>query len=311
MLYQLVPELTEVALGRVDPEILTAGVVGMEELPEVAERFCFADTTVAECLSDEDRYRSSIDAYEDYTFGVVTIVEASNALNHSDRVAFYFKRNLFLMVSLRDEDGSTNEVFQQALRRYKPDGVTLEKVIYAMLEGVIGHDMPALAKLEFEIAGMEEEVVKGETDGDFNARIYEKKKELLLLRNYYEQLIDVGEELQENENDIFASDDLRYFALFQNRVERLSNNVQLMRDSLNQLRESYQSTLDYSLNNTMKVLSVVAAIFLPLTLIVGWYGMNFADMPELEWRYGYPVVIGVCVLLVSGMLLFFKKKKLF
>ena len=311
MLYQLVPELKEITLEDVNAEVLTAGVIDVEELEAVARRFGFAESTVSECLFDEDRYRNSIDAYEDYTFGLVTIVDANNPFHHTDRVAFYFKRNLFLMVSLRDEDGSTNEVFNQALRRYRPEAITLEKVIYAMLEGIIAHDMQALAKLEFEISEMEERVTKNETDEDFNAEIFEKKKELLLLRNYYEQLIDIGDELQENENDIFADGALHYFALFENRADRLSNTVQLLRDSLNQLREAYQAAMDYSLNNIMKILSVVAAIFLPLTLLVGWYGMNFAHMPELEWEYGYPVLIGACVLIVGITLFFFKRKKLF
>ena len=76
-----------------------------------------------------------------------------------------------------------------------------------------------------------------------------------------------------------------------------------------QLRDLYQAHIDIKQNRIMTVLTVVTTIFMPLTLIVGWYGMNFKYMPELEWQWGYPVVILVCVVIAVGSLLFFKKKK--
>ena len=76
-----------------------------------------------------------------------------------------------------------------------------------------------------------------------------------------------------------------------------------------QIRDTYQSQLDVRQNRIMTVLTVVTAIFMPLTLIAGWYGMNFKYMPELESEWGYPVVIGVCLLIVILSLIFFKKKK--
>jgi magnesium transporter len=94
------------------------------------------------------------------------------------------------------------------------------------------------------------------------------------------------------------------------KVARLSANAQLLRESLVQLREAYMAALDYSANRIMKVFTVVTTIFLPLTLIVRWYGMNFRYMPELTSRFGYPSVIILSVMVVILGLLFFKKKNL-
>ena len=80
-------------------------------------------------------------------------------------------------------------------------------------------------------------------------------------------------------------------------------------DHAAQLRDIYQSHLDIKQNRIMTVLTIVTTIFMPLTLIAGWYGMNFKYMPELESGWGYPVTIIVSVLIVLGSLLFFKKKK--
>jgi len=109
---------------------------------------------------------------------------------------------------------------------------------------------------------------------------------------------------------LFSDENAHFFRIMRDKVVRLSNNTQLLRDSLVQVREAYMAALDYSANRIMKVFTVVTTIFLPLTLIVGWYGMNFKFMPELAWRYGYAGVALLSVVVVIGGLLFFKKKKL-
>ena len=131
----------------------------------------------------------------------------------------------------------------------------------------------------------------------------------MILRNYYEQLIDIGEALQENENDIFENEDLRYFKIFTNKAIRLKDNVLLLSESLVQLGDAYKSTLDISQNNLMATFTVITAIFLPLTVIVGWYGMNFQSMPEFKWKYGYIFVITLSVMVVGILGFIFKKKK--
>ena len=87
------------------------------------------------------------------------------------------------------------------------------------------------------------------------------------------------------------------------------NTVQDLRESVAHLREAYQSQLSIRQNDLMKVFTVVTAVFLPLTLLTGWYGMNFASMPELHWRYGYPAVIVLGIAIVGGLLYWFKRKK--
>ena len=94
------------------------------------------------------------------------------------------------------------------------------------------------------------------------------------------------------------------------RTERRFQNVLNLRESVTQVRESYEAEVDISLNTTMKIFTVVTTIFLPLTLIVGWYGMNF-DMPEYGWENGYLFVSIISVLFLSAGILFFRKKKWF
>ena len=129
------------------------------------------------------------------------------------------------------------------------------------------------------------------------------------LRIHYEQLMDLSQELEENENGFFQEDNLRYFHMFSNRMSRLYDIATSLRDYTMQLGDLYQSQIDLKQNRIMTLLTIVTAIFMPLTLIVGWYGMNFVYMPELRSPWGYPTVIAVSIAIVIACLVYFKKKK--
>ena len=159
-----------------------------------------------------------------------------------------------------------------------------------------------------ELDGMEAAVIneQGETVLE---RVNEIRTEIRDLRVHYEQLLDFGQELEENENSFFKHDNLRYFRLFSNRIDRLRDSTKAISDHAAQIRDIYKSHLDIKQNRIMTVLTIVTTIFMPLTLIAGWYGMNFRHMPELESEWGYPIAIISSVLIVVGSLLFFKLKK--
>ena len=135
------------------------------------------------------------------------------------------------------------------------------------------------------------------------------KKEFLVLRNYYEQLIDIVGSFEDNDNEIFEDDDLRYLSNFKDKVKRLREDIDMLRSSVSHLQDAYSAYLDLKTNHIMGVFTAVTTIFFPLTLIVGWYGMNFENMPELSWRFGYLFVIIVSVLVVSVLTLLMKKRK--
>ena len=121
-------------------------------------------------------------------------------------------------------------------------------------------------------------------------------------------MMDIAEELQQDENDLFQKDQLHHIRLFADRVQRYEQSVQMLKDYIIQVRELQQSQYDLNLNRMMYVFTIVTIIFLPLTLIVGWYGMNFTTMPELTWRYGYLFVIALSLITIVGCIWYFKKK---
>ena len=207
-----------------------------------------------------------------------------------------------------DDEGYAGELVETIARRKKWKRPSLERFIYELLELMIAGDLPMLEGIEKELDRAEAEILAGKLT-DFPEELNAIRGSLLDMQIHYEQLIDLGHELEENENGFFGTDELRFFRLFTERVIRLQESVSALREYVVQLRDLVQTQLSIKQNKIMTLLTVITSIFLPLTLIAGWYGMNFRYMPELDKPYAYPIVIVVCIAIVAGCLIWFKKKK--
>lgn len=201
----------------------------------------------------------------------------------------------------------------RACRRFAEllqNGQSNERALYLMFVSLLSTDMERLDKYENEITNAEEAALHG-SRSDYLDKIYEFRRELLRLKRYYEQLSVILDHLFANDNQLLTSEGERGFGILLNRVKTYCSGVNNLRDYVTQMREAWQAQLDLEQNNLMRVFTVITAVFLPLTLIVGWYGMNFSNMPLLHWRYGYPVIILLAVLISVLLLTWFKRKKWF
>ena len=177
-----------------------------------------------------------------------------------------------------------------------------------LLEWLTMKDLHHLQRLEDEMDQMEERVLSGELD-QFNSHMNTLRKEIIRWLRYYTQLDDMVCEFQENENALFNDSELRMLHMVEKRIGRLNSEAQALREYSIQLRELFQAEIDIRQNRIMKILTIVTTVFLPLSLVVGWYGMNFVNMPELTWKYGYPAIIIISTLIVALCLWIMKKKK--
>ena len=182
------------------------------------------------------------------------------------------------------------------------------RFLYDLFELLIAKDLHHLEEIEDRAEALEDRVLTGELE-NFSAPMSELRKETMAWYRYYSQLDDVACELRENENGYFSDEECGLFRLFEERVIRLREESQLLREYCTQIQSLFQSEIDIRQNRIMQILTIVTTIFLPLTLLVGWYGMNFSGMPELHWKYGYPAIILVSVAVVVLSLWVCKKKK--
>lgn len=172
-------------------------------------------------------------------------------------------------------------------------------------------DLDAFNKLENNITALEDELLTvSAPPKNFSARIISMRHTLLKIRRYYEQLGQITAALAENENGALGAELQKRFESLDRRTGHLRASVLHLRDYTTQVREAYQAQIDIEQNQIMKIFTVITAIFLPLTLIVGWYGMNF-DMPEYSWRFGYLYVFILSAVVCGFCFVLIKRKKWF
>lgn len=207
-----------------------------------------------------------------------------------------------------DDTGKAERMIEQIRRTKRWRQPSLERFLYDFLEQIVDDDLALMERYEAELNRIEDEILSESGKGDM-VRVNEIRSELRVLLVHYEQIIDMTQELEENENGFFSEENLRYIHLFMNLLARRRDFAVSLRDYTMQVRDLHNAQLEVSQNRIMTLLTVVTTIFMPLTLIAGWYGMNFRYMPELEWRFGYPLVIAVSAAVVVFCLILFKKKK--
>ncbi len=308
LFYRLGDPVTEISVDEISEDSITAGYISGAELKEIYRRFDFAPDTVENSQSASPLFRTGVEIHNDYTF---TELRVASDIGEDDCISVYLKKNFLLVIDIRDRDGSTRNSFSSAIKRFPASKLKTEKVVCCFLEALISGGTEKIETMRNAMAEMEAAVVTDSAGNEFGSELIDLKKKLLRLQTYYEQILDVTETLEENENEIFSPSNLFYFSNLSKKVERLKNDVNSLNNALDHLQDAYSAFLDVKMNRTMKVLTVLTTLFFPLTIIVGWYGMNFQSMPEFTWRFGYVYVITLSVVVVVVLSLLAKKNKWF
>lgn len=310
MIFEFADTVREIDFTQVESSDNIAAFISSAEFETFHLSFGI-DQTAYEKFSCDDRFfRSKTESCDSYYYGTIIIIEPDINNITEDRLSFYIRKNLVLIIDISDPNHTVHGKFIDTVNRIQPEEFNPERFIYSFINTLISSDSMGLEEIELEINRIEDRIIRENEYKNFYEELLRYKRKLLKLRNYYEQLIDICDVLHENENNLFDKSNLSYFRNLMRKAERLCDNVNLLRDNIVQLRETHQTSLDMKLNNTMKLFTVITAVFSPLTLIAGWYGMNFRYMPELSWKYGYLYVIILSVLTVSLCIYIFKKKKL-
>ena len=242
--------------------------------------------------------------FRDCILGTLRIPQKTESRQPQITFAFYMTEDHLWLV----EDTGDLKHWVAKQRERMQEVRSPEQFFLQMLEQMIENDTLYFSHLEKELENMEDALTE-RIPKDFFAVLTKYRQKLSELNAYYEQLTAIGDMFQSQDRDSFIKNTEQWgrYAL---RTERLQNHVHLLRENILQLRELYQSQQDAQQNKIMCILTVVTTLFLPLTLLTGWYGMNFVNMPELRWEYGYVAVIITAVVIVLLEIIYFKKKKL-
>lgn len=256
----------------------------------------------------EDIFKNYTVRYEDHLTYEMICLSLDLSVENEDTSLFVFlsKKGIHLI--------GNEQYLNEKVEVYKTLSKTRKRNIGSALHQLILFLIEEYAEeinlIINELSMLEDQVLENEEDTNFSKKILHYRKILLFCKRRYESLMDIFDNLLENINEIYDSQELARLAILKDRSSRMLSQITSMLEYVTEIREAYQSEVDNRQNKIMSLFTVITAIFLPLTLIVGWYGMNFA-MPEFESRFAYPIVIIVSILIVVGCVYYFKRKKWF
>ncbi|MGN0614206.1 MAG: CorA family divalent cation transporter [Porcipelethomonas sp.] len=276
----------------------------LSSVSEAAEALKLSDIEYDGDLSLDSIAFSKIETQNDFLLGTLCIPKLLDIAESRYKIMMFISRRCIVVVD-------NYNFSQNILRRIQSGGVnqrlTVQRVVCSYFSHLMQRDTELLLHHEKKIMRLEEKISEGRTEG-FSESINPIRRELLVLRSYYDELRDMGKEFEQDENDLFDKKQRKYFGTIFDRADRLMNRTVFLLEYAQQVRDAYQSQIDAKQNSNMAFLTAISTIFFPLTLITGWYGMNFENMPEL--KAGYPWIILLSIAVVVICIIIFKRKKM-
>jgi magnesium transporter len=262
-----------------------------------------------EDISNE--HQPKVEEYDDYLFFTLKMLYkiGENEIDY-EQISFVLGRNYLL--SFQQKEGDFFGPFRDRIRldQGRVRKKKADYLLYRLIDIIVDNYYVVLDAIGQQIEHIEEEIYKGHTGQEFK-KIQRLKKELIFLRKALYPLRDAMSKLIKDESGFIESSNSRFFNDIYNHVAHLIDSLDTYKDLTSGLMDIYINTLNTRMNEVMKVLTVISTIFIPLTFIVGVYGMNFDFMPELRWQWSYPIVWLVMILVTVGMIFYFRYKKWF
>lgn len=214
------------------------------------------------------------------------------------------------LITFQEQPGDVFQPIRQRLenpesrvRQCSPD-----YLMNALLDSVVDHYLMVMEQQSSRLDQLEEHLLRPPNEETLR-HIHHIKRDLLYIRKSLLPLKEVTLKLQKTKSPLMHVDTMPYVNDVADHLAQVVDVVESLRELANSLADMYLSAMSHQMNNIMKVLTIFSALFIPLTFIVGVYGMNFSNMPELHTRYGYPVVWGVMILVTLVMVGYFKHKR--
>lgn len=252
----------------------------------------------------------SADMFGNCVVGTLVIPDKKNFTSNLLKCGFYMDADRLIIIG--DEEHAKG-MFDEIASERNLEGESSYFIMLELLEYLVRDDLLFLEEYEKKLNSLEEMVMEDIADlpGDFDIFVARYRKEIREMSRYYQLLADVADVLEEAMIKAQKEKERQLFSYLSNKVDRLYNDSLVMSEYALQIRDIYQSKISTEQNKVMQLLTIVTTIFMPLTLIAGWYGMNFRMMPELELRYGYLFICIVALVIVIIEIVIFKRKKWF
>ena len=254
--------------------------------------------------------RPKVEDYGDYVFIILKMIRLNAEKKDiaAEQISIIVGKNFVL--SFQEMSGDVFEPLRERIRKAK--GIVrkmgADYLAYALVDAIVDHYFTIMEEISSEMNLLEESVVAVD-EKSIPVRIHRLKQMVLFLRKQIWPLRDVISSLLRDGNQIFRKQTLLYLRDVYDHLVQANEGIEAFRENLSSLHDIHLAFISNKMNEIMKILTMYAAVFIPLTFIAGIYGMNFEHMPELKWRYGYFAVLGAMSGIFIGLIAFFKRKK--
>lgn len=245
-------------------------------------------------------------AYDFATLKMISVNSEDKEIDQ-ENVSLILGKNY--LISFQEKKGDIFEPIRQRIeaglgraRRKGPD-----YLLFALMDIVVDNYFFVTDSLTDELASLEIDLTQRD-DPSLIYRINNDKQKLFTLRKAVNPLRESLRKLTGGESGLVLADNRKYFNDVLDHVNHINQDMEVQRDMLNGYVDVYNANVNNRMNNVMKTLTIIATIFIPLTFLAGIYGMNFENMPELQWQYGYPTLLGIMFVLGTAMFVYMKRR---
>ena len=284
------------------------GIHQVETLEKLGECFELHPLTLEDILNTDQRPK--IEDFGDYMYIVLQMFSYDDRNNEiiTEQISLILGRNFVL--SFQENIG---DVFNQIRERIRSGKGKIRKMgadylVYTLLDAIVDNYFIILEKIGDQIEFIEDRLIINPASDTLNT-IHKLKREMLFLRKSVWPLREVISGMERGESSLIKGTTKIYLRDVYDHNIQIIDTIETLRDMLSGMLDIYLTSISNRLNAVMKVLTIIATIFMPLTFLAGIYGMNFKYMPELEWKWGYPLILLIMSTIGISMLFYFKRKK--
>ncbi|HHW66363.1 magnesium transporter CorA family protein [Defluviitalea raffinosedens] len=279
-----------------------------KEIQMLQPIFHFDSNTIEECLTFDENIR--FDSFENYDFISLNYFYFLDDKTFFEEINLYIGSNYIILVgqpksTIIDE---IEKYITQKINMMENPANELNRIYFWIFDRILSHFFSSLEHLEDKLQRLELDIIKNVDKKQF-VEINKIRMQINQLKKYLRPLLYIGDQFLVNENGFINPNHLKYFKNIDIRMNKLYDYLSSLKEMGDQLLYLYESVLTSQTNDIVTRLTILALFFAPLTLITGIYGMNFEYMPELNWKYGYPLSLGIMFLLTLILYVIFKRKK--
>ena len=284
------------------------GLHEVHVIDKIGKHFDLHPLALEDILHTEERPK--MEDFEDYLFITLKMISYDNQMNQVNAEQFSLVLGTNYLISFQEKEG---EVFNQIRERIRKKTGRIRKMgadylAYAIIDAIVDNYFVVLEKLGEKIESIEESLIS-DPDPDTLNEIHHLKRELIFLRKSVWPLREMINGMERLESDLILDRTTVFLRDVYDHTIQVIDIIETFRDMASGMLDVYLSSVSNRMNEVMKVLTIIATIFIPLTFISGVYGMNFKYMPELEWHWGYPLIMFIMAILAIFMLFYFRKKR--